>query len=191
MKRVSKVVFVWVTLCMSMMVFSTGCNSVSDATPKATPIMVWEYENKTAFDTVYPEGWEQTIIREGFLVFSPPEVAYESASGPTMSVLRTSPLGLPGTVREELDHFLEFGPLREEYVLISDIVPVKIGQYEGLEVALEREATEMYIAMKSVISVVRTESGSLYTFVATAPTEEWDESWPLLLAISQNVTFNE
>jgi hypothetical protein len=189
--RKTKVISSWLFLFVGLVFFSAGCVSSGDATPEATPIMVWEYENRTAFDTVYPEGWDVSLIREGFLVFSPPEVAYESVAGPTMSILRTGALEGPGTVKEELDHFLEFGPLREDYVLISSINPVKIGQYDGLEVAVEREATEMFLAMKSVISVVKTDSGSLYTFVATAPTDQWDENWPLLLSISQNISFNE
>lgn len=190
MMRASKVMFLWVSLVVLGLGLNASCTP-SDDTPKPTQIIVWEYKNDTAFDTVYPEGWEQTIIREGFLVFAPPEVAYDSEAGPTMSILREGPLGVPDSVEEELNHFLEFGPLREDYSLISDIVPVEIGQYEGLEVAVERQATEMYLAMKGVISVVRTDSGSLYTFIATAPTDQWDANWPLLLAISQNVTFNE
>jgi len=191
MKRISKVAFLWVILCVGVFLFSSGCNSDLDNTPESTPILVWEYKNEIAFDTVYPQGWEQSLIRKGFLVFAPPEVAYQDESGPTMSIMRESPLGFPDSLEEDLNHFLEFGPLREDYFLISDINPVKIGQYDGLEVAVEREATEMFIAMKSVISITRTDSGSLYTLIATAPTEQWDESWPLLLAISQNVTFNE
>jgi len=189
--RNSKVDAFRLFLFVGLLIVSAGCVSTENATPKATPIIVWEYENETAFDTVYPEGWEVSLIREGFLVFAPPNVAYDSEAGPTMSVLRTSPLGGAGSLEDELNHFLDFGPLREDYFLTSDINPVKIGQYDGLEVAVEREAKDMYLAMKSVISMVRAENGSLYTFVATAPADQWDESWPLLLAISQNINFNE
>ena len=191
MKRDLRVVFLWVLLFVGVLLVTSGCKSDLTSTLESTPILVWEYSNEVAFDTVYPEGWEHYIIRVGFSVFSPPEVAYQNESGPTMSVIRETPFGVPGTLEEEVNQFLEFGPLREEYFLISDINPVKIGQYDGLEVAVEREASEMFLAMKSVISITRTDSGSLYTFIATAPTEQWDESWPLLLAISQNVTFNE
>lgn len=190
MKRNSMVVILWGILCLGLLWLTAGCTP-SDSTPKPTPIMVWEYKNTKAFETVYPEGWEYTMMREGFLVFASPNVAYDSEAGPTMSIIRESPLELPGSLEDELNHFLEFGPMREDYFLISDISPVKIGQYDGLEVAVEREAEDIFMAMKSVISVIRTESGSLYTFIATAPTEQWAESWPLLLAISQNVTFNE
>jgi hypothetical protein len=125
------------------------------------------------------------------LVFASPEVAFELEAGPPMSILREPLDGLISPLEEELNHYLEFGPLRDDYSLTSSINPVKIGQYDGLEVAVEREATEIYIAMKLAISITRTDSDNLYTFIATAPTEQWNDSWPLLLTITQNITFSE
>jgi hypothetical protein len=191
MRQVARIKFVIVILLMSTSWVLSSCTSGETQIPKPTPILVQEYKNETAFDTVYPQGWVVDIIRQGYLAFAPSDVAYESAPGPSMSILRKPFDGLTTTLEDELNHFLEFGPLREDYFFISDINPVEIGQYDGLEVALERDATEMYIAMKTVISMTRTDSGSLYTFIATAPTEQWDESWPLLLTITQNITFNE
>lgn len=190
MRQVFPVIYLLILLVSTSGVLSS-CTSRTETTPKATPILVWEFKNETAFETVYPEGWVQDIIRQGFMVFAPQEVAFESESGPSMSIIREPFDGLMSSLEEELNHFLEYGPLREDYFLISDINPVEMGQYDGLEVAVEREADEMFIAMKSVISVIRTDSGSLYTFIAAAPTEKWDESWPLLLTITQNITFNE
>ena len=67
---------------------------------------------------------------------------------------------------------------------------MQIGQCEGLKIGVEREATEMHIPMKGGIVVVRTDSGRLYTSIATASTEQWGQSYPQFRAISQNVTFN-
>jgi ABC-type dipeptide/oligopeptide/nickel transport system permease component len=39
-------------------------------------------------------------------------------------------------------------------------------------------------------SFVKTDSGYIYYFIATAPTEDWDESWPEFLAILENVEFH-
>jgi hypothetical protein len=191
MRQVSRYKLLMIVFLVGTSWVLSSCTSNQQDDSKVTPIPVWEYKNETAFDTVYPEGWVQDIIFQGFLAFAPPEVAYESESGPSMSILREPYNRLISPLEEELNHFLEYGPLREDYFLISSISPIKIGQYDGLEVALEREATEMFIAMKSVISVTQTDSGSLYTFIATAPTEQWDDSWPLLLTITQNITFNE
>ncbi|OGO16879.1 MAG: hypothetical protein A2Z14_01790 [Chloroflexi bacterium RBG_16_48_8] len=191
MRQVSQFSWIFFIFLFGIVWMLSGCTSDSDSPPETTPILVWEYKNQTAFDTVYPEGWEYGIIREGFIVFAPPNVAYDSESGPSMSILREAPGVLISSLQEELDHFLEYGPLREDYFLISEVNPVTIGQYDGLEVAVERESTEMFIAMKAMIYVIRTDSGSLYTFMATAPTEQWEESWPLLSAIIQNGTFNE
>jgi hypothetical protein len=191
MRQVSITIIVWLVFILSVSGIISACNSGPEEDPSSTPIVVWEFKNQTAFDTVYPEGWENFIVKEGFLVFGPHGVTYLGESGPTMSIIRQPPGTSLPSLEEELSHFLEFGPLREDYFLISDINDVKMGQYDGLEVAVEREATEMFIAMKGVISVVKTESGSLYTFIATAPADQWDASWPLLLTITQNITFNE
>lgn len=190
MRQVSRFVFVWVVLILGTWAL-TACNSNNVETPETTPIVVWEYKNETAFDTVYPEGWEQSVLRGGFLAFAPPQVAFDSEPGPSMSVLRDPPGVSFSSLQEEMDHFLEFGPLREDYFLTSEIIPVEIGQYGGLEVQVEREATEMFIAMKGLITITRADSGALYTFIATAPSEQWEESYPLFLAILQNVAFNE
>jgi len=191
MRQGSRFSLLLFTLLLGIIWILSACTKETDTPTKPTPIVVHEYENPTAFDVVYPQGWEYGIIREGFIAFAPPNVAYDTESGPVMSILREEPTGAISSLEEELNHFLEFGPLREDYFLISDIHPVTIGQYDGLEVAVEREATEMFIAMKATLSVVRTESGSLYTFIATAPTEQWEESLPFFSAMMQNVTFNE
>ena len=167
-----------------------GCNSETSVTPDPTPIVVWEYKNETAFDTVYPEGWVSDILRQGILVFSPEEVAYELVPGPTMTVILEPPRGF-ADVEEALDHFLEFGPLRQDYVITSEIKPIQLGQYEGLQVGVAREATEMFIAMKGVITAAETGKSNIYYFVATAPEEQWEQGWPQFLAILQNVHFNE
>jgi hypothetical protein len=191
MRQVSKITIVLFVLMLGTSWFLSSCNSDTDTTAEKTPILVWEYKNQTAFDTVYPQGWEYFIVREGIMVFAPDEVTYEAESGPSMTILREAPGVSFAPLREELDHFLEYGPLREDYILTSEVTPVDIGGYEGLEVAIEREATEMFIPMKGVIYVVRADSGALYTFIASAPTEQWDQNWPLLLVISQNINFNE
>jgi hypothetical protein len=190
MRQVIKFVFLWMVFILGTWALS-ACNSTDIEPPEETPIVVWEYKNETAFDTVYPEGWEQSVLREGFLAFAPPKVALDSEPGPSMSVLRDPPGASYSSLQEEMDHILEFGPLREDYFLTSEVTPVEIGQYGGLEVNIEREATEMFIAMKGIITITRTDSGSLYTFIATAPSEEWEESYPLFLAILDNITFNE
>ncbi len=170
--------------------FLSACNSETSVTPDPTPIVVWEFKNETAFDTVYPEGWTSEIIRQGILVFAPEDVAYELVPGPTMTVILESPRGF-ADVEEGLDHFLEFGPLREDYILTSEIKPIQLGQYDGLQVGIAREATEMFIAMKGVITAAETGKSNIYYFVATAPDEQWEQSWPQFLAILQNVNFNE
>ncbi len=168
----------------------SACNSVENDSPDSTPIVVWEYKNETAFDTVYPEGWTSEVIRQGILVFSPPDVAYDLIPGPTMMVILEFPKGF-ADVEEALNHFLEFGPSRDGYAITSQLVPTQLGQYDGLQVQVEREAEEIYIAMKGVITAAKTAKGNFYYFVATAPTEQWEQSWPQFLAILQNVNFNE
>ena len=65
----------------------------------------------------------------------------------------------------------------------------KLGQYSGLRVSVERQSTEEDIAMKGVITAAFTENSTLYYFIATAPTDQWDQNWPKMLAILQNVNF--
>ncbi len=169
----------------------SACDSNPENTPEVTPLPVWKFENEMTFNTVYPAGWSAEVMKEGFLVFSPPEVGYDGNPGPSMTVLREVPESIAFSLEEELDHFLQFGPLREDYTVSSPNTPFQVGEYEGIRVGVERQASDIYISMKGVIVAVKTESATLYYFIATAPSEQWEESWPLLLAMMQNVTFNE
>jgi hypothetical protein len=169
----------------------SACESNTEKLPEATSLPVWVFQNEKTFNTVYPEGWSEEVVKEGFLVFSPPEVGYEGNPGPSLTVLRQVPERIAFSLEEEFNHFLEFGPLREDYTISSPNTPFQVGEYEGIRVGVERQASDIYISMKGVIVAVKTKSATLYYFIATAPTEQWEESWPLLLAIIQNVTFNE
>lgn len=166
----------------------SACETVPPET-KATPIPVVEYNNETSFDTVYPSDWVETVLGTGFLVFSPIEVAYEGNPGPSLTVRMIPPGFSAPTLEEDFQRFLEFGPLRGNYVQNTEIDSVKVGQYSGLRVEVEREASGEEIAMTGVIVAVWTENTTVYYFIGTAPTEVWDQNWPKMQAILQNLHF--
>lgn len=108
-----------------------------------------------------------------------------------MTVYRIAPEGAAGELDEELEQFLERGPLRDQYFLTSEILEASLGQYAALRVEFEREAIEELNAMIGTIVSARVASRAVYHFVATAPTEQWAESWPLMASVLQSVSFNE
>jgi hypothetical protein len=176
-------------LSIGFALLTFACKGPVEDVPSSTPIPVVEYTNETSFDTVYPSDWVETVLGTGFLVFSPIEVAYEGLPGPSITVRMIPPGFSAPTLEEDMQRFLEFGPLRGDYVQNTDIQSAKVGQYSGLRVEVEREAADEFIAMKGVIVAVWTENTTVYYFIATAPTEQWDQNWPKMQAILQNLQF--
>jgi hypothetical protein len=177
-----------ISLFLGLIFALSSCENSTEE-PPPTPIPVVEYSNETSFDTVYPSDWVETILGTGFLIFSPVDVAYEGVPGPSLTVRMIPPGFSAPTLEEDFDRFLKFGPLRGDYAQNTDIQNVKVGQYRGLRVEVERKETDEFIAMKGVIVAVWTENTTVYYFIATAPTEIWDLNWPKMQAILQNLTF--
>ncbi len=168
----------------------SACNTAAEDVTSPTPIPVVEYKNETSFDTVYPVDWVETILTQGFLIFSPVNVAYQGEIGPSVTVRMIAPgFSSSPQLEEDFNNFLTRGPFQGDYEQTSEILNVKLGQYSGLRVFVERQQAGEIIAMKGMITAVFTQNGTSYYFIATAPIEQWDQNWPKMQAILQNVKF--
>ena len=185
----SKKVTLVLLLAIAALILS-GCTPESEP-PEATPVLVQEFTATSAFELLYPVNWINNLIRPGLLVFGPVEVVSLNAPGPSVTVYRISPLGAAGELDEELGQFLERGPLSEQFFLTSEVLEASLGQYAALRVEFEREAIEELNALTGYIVSARVASRAVYHFVATAPSEQWAESWPLMASVLQSVSFNE
>jgi hypothetical protein len=169
--------------------FLTACSVQTSAEP--TPVVVQQYSGTSAFELQYPADWVSQIIQPGLIIFGPSDVVGFIETGPSVTIYRVPPeasgLGLEGQV----DHFLDFGPYEEKFEPEADIYISHLGQYSALRVDISREAFEHLIAMKGYVVSAQVNSGAIYHFVATTPTDRWESDWPLLASVYQSVVFNE
>jgi hypothetical protein len=178
-----------ILICLSFVVFA--CNQTTEQVPDSTPVLVHQYTETTAFEIVYPVNWVSNIVDQGLLIFGPIEVVSLEEPGPSVTIYRIQPEKVTLSLEEHLDRFLERGPLTEEFTLSSEVSESSLGQYPALRADIQREAGEILTATKGFVISVKVANGAIYHFVATAPTEEWEQNLPLINAMIQNMTFNE
>jgi hypothetical protein len=130
-------------------------------------------------------------MSEGLLVFGPPNVISLEGLGPSVTIYRIPPEMVAFTLEGQLEQFLERGPYAQDFIPVSEMLDTKLGEYPALRVDFAREAIEFFEAMTGFIVSARMESGAVYHFVATTPTEQWSETWPLMTSVIQSVNFNE
>lgn len=159
--------------------------------PTAQVVGVFEHKNPHTFDLEYPVEWSAVIVTEGVMVFGPPHVVGIIEPGPSVTVYRIPAVGVTGTDQDVFDNFLRSGPLSGDFELSGPIEVARLGQYQGLGVDVDRERSGDLIAMQGKIRLVRTESGAVYIFSATGPSESWEQDWPRLSVILDSVQFNE
>jgi hypothetical protein len=167
-----------------------ACLSVSGE-PTPITVEVREHTNPNAFDVQYPADWEGLVVAEGVMVFGPPEVAGLLKSGPSVTIFRISAEGVTGSDEEFLDTYLSRGPLRDGFETNGSVGTSRIGRYQGLGVELKRDQSENVDAFRGLVMLVRTDSGAVYVFSATSPTESWEEHWPPMKVIIDSVRFHE
>lgn len=131
------------------------------------------------------------MVAEGIMVYGPAEVAAFMEPGPSVTLNRIRADRVVGTDQEVFDNFLTRGPLRGEFETIGPVKVAQLGQYEGLRVDMDRQATEDLIAMRGKVTMARTDGGAVYFLSATGPTETWDVDWPKMKIVIDSVHFNE
>jgi hypothetical protein len=180
-------------LSIILIIFSLGlltaCSVETEINP--TPVIVQQYSGSSAFELQYPAEWVDAIIQQGLLVFGPPDVVGFLMTGPSVTVYRISPENAGQGVEAQLEHFLAFGPYEENFEPVTEILETKLGQYSALRIDIAREEFEHLMAMTGYVITTRVNSGAIYHFIATAPTETWVDDWPLLASVIQSVSFNE
>lgn len=167
-----------------------ACFSESSA-PTRIAVGLHEYANPNAFKIEYPSAWQRVTVREGIMVFGPPEVTGIREPGPSVTVYRIPPGGASGSDAEIFENFLARGPLKGEFVTTGPNETIRLGQYQGLGVSLERHASQDLIPLSGKVSMVRANSGAIYIFSATVPTESREDTWPTMMIVLDSVHFNE
>ena len=109
-----------------------------------------------------------------------------------MSVLRVPIAQVHGNAEGELNHYLDFGPLRAGYTKNGEYEPLTIGGQEAWAVSLSFAGDgEELIPMETYIVSSETESGAVYIFTSTAPAEMWDQYETTFKVMVNSVAFTE
>ena len=109
-----------------------------------------------------------------------------------MTVLRISTANVHGNAEGELNHFLDFGPVRSGYTKDGEYGRLTIDEQEAWDVALSYAGDgDENIPMKAYIVSSETGGGAVYLFTATAPAEMWAQYEQTFKLMVNSVEFTE
>lgn len=150
-------------------------------------------DSPAGFTFRYPEGWSYIIPMQGLLVSAPPETLSQSEAGQTFTVQRNAPLSVYGTLDEALDIYLRRGALRPDRMwnTISEIERSTFLGREALVVDLEGRENEASPESRAHVVITTAENSFVYTFVLTAPGEQWADVEATLFAMLDSLILLE
>ena len=168
-----------------------GCGEIIADPPTLTPEFNYHpYENEAAFDMLYPTIWSFTLIQEGLLAFAESDalnLATEELDASLVVFRDADPVRF--TLAEDLQHYLDGGPLDAGFVQVENSTKVVIQGVESKSVVVVRDSAEN--PAQAIIVMARSRTGITYTFTATAPQYAWDFWWPHFQVMLSSVEFNE
>ena len=172
-----------------LLIAVTGCTPEPARSQAVETVPFIRFEETQAFHTLYPSGWEAYILDKGIVLFAPPEVLEDKVPGPSLTVYRDAPADSIETLSVLMDHFLDNGPMRADYLLTSSIQNTEVNGVQGLMV--DFESTDPGDQIKGRIEMVRLDNQAVYYFIASAPHDVWDQEWFYLEQIIHQSVFIE
>ncbi|MCA9988601.1 MAG: hypothetical protein KDE09_02165 [Anaerolineales bacterium] len=174
----------WFLLLASMLaLLFVGCN---EAGPDVSDVVFKTHNNGYGFKMLYPENWTESLISQGLMAFGEAEdVSAATAAGTaasTVVVFRRQPQAFE-SLQAEFARYVEGGPEASGFVSEDGIHETTLDGRQAFEVltqtdpeliaAEDRPDTTLYII------AVYADNGVTYYVTATAPTEDWEEMWPI------------
>ena len=170
-------------LATVLALFIVGC---SNSGPDPEKLIWTTYNTGFGFSMVYPESWTQSILSEGLIAFGEAEdVAENTVSGEaarTIVVFRRSPQGFE-SLEAEFERYVEAGPESSGFISDDGIRETKLDGRPAYEIKIrtdpelieseDRPDTTLYII------AAYADNGVTYYITATAPTEQWQDWWPV------------
>lgn len=154
-------------------------------------LVMAQYAGEGSIEILYPAAWTFHLPRVGLLMFATKETIELAEPGPLMTILRVSEGQVHGNAEGELNHYLDFGPLRSGYTQNGDYKQITVNGQEAWEVSLSYEGNDENIPMEAYIVSSETESGAVYIFTSTSPAEMWDQHEITFKVMVNSVEFTE
>gem|GEM_PF-1309971 len=162
-------------------------------TPVALPLTKTFDDSPTGFTLKYPEEWEYVIPSIGVLVMGPPQTLYENEAGPTLTIQRTQPLSISGTLDSALDRYLQSGPLRQEGLLRVTTMTHEstLDEREARTIELEGANAEGLPPLHTRITATAADNTFVYMVVTSTPADRLANFAPTLDAITATIQILE
>jgi hypothetical protein len=162
-------------------------------TPGGAAPLTQTFDQSTAFTLKYPDGWEYTIPIAGVFLLAPSETLYNNQPGPTLTVQRTAPLSVSGTLENALIEYLNGGPLRTpgQWRVTDPIHAIEFHGRDARMVEVEGANSSASPTMHSRIIVTAADNSFVYLFISLMPLTKVDVSLPTLDAMLATVQILE
>ncbi|MEP7290568.1 MAG: hypothetical protein ABI835_02240 [Chloroflexota bacterium] len=161
--------------------------------PVALPLTETFDDSPSGFTFQYPAEWRYTIPVRGVLLLGPPQTIFDGEAGPSLTVQRSDPLTVVGTLDEGLDRYLNLGPLRTQG-LWQITQPVSTTTFNGRDArAVELEGSNAEGTPRLFTRVVATvaDNSFVYLIITSTPAERRAAFEPTLNAILDTIQILE
>jgi hypothetical protein len=156
-------------------------------TPVALPLTQTFDDSPTGFTLKYPEEWQYIIPAVGVLVMGPPQTLFENEPGPSLTIQRSYPLSISGSLEGALDGYLQAGPLNGDglWQVTLPVHETMLDNREARTVELEGSNAPGIALLHTRITATAADNTFVYLVVASAPADRVANFTPTLNAILQ------
>lgn len=156
-------------------------------TPVALPLTKTFDDSPTGFTLKYPEEWQYIIPAVGVMVMGPPQTLSQNEPGPSLTIQRSYPLSISGSLEGALDSYLQAGPLNGDGLWQITVPPYEtvLDNREARTVELEGSNAPGIALLHTSITVAAADNTFIYLVVASSPAERVANFAPTLDAILQ------
>lgn len=167
-----------------------ACSPAADRAPDLPNVFD---DSPSGFAFRYPQDWSYTIPTQGLLLAGLPMTLQNNAPGPTLTVQRTQPLSIYGSLEEALALYLRRGPLREdrEWEQVGEVTASEFLGRPALVVEIAGRENAASPAQQGRVLVTTAANTFVYLFVTAAPASVWDDFAPTFDAIIESVEIFE
>jgi hypothetical protein len=180
-------------LVLALAVFLIIRDAQTPIAPGGAAPLTQTFDQSSAFTLKYPDGWEYTIPIAGVFLLAPEETLYENQPGPTLTVQRTAPLSVSGSLETALIEYLNGGPLRTpgQWRVTDPIHSIEFHGRDARMVEVEGANNSASPTMHSRIIVTASDNSFVYLFITLMPLTKIEVSLPTLDAMLASVEILE
>lgn len=162
-------------------------------TPVALPLTQTFDDSPTGFTLKYPEEWQYIIPAVGVMVMGPPQTLFDNEPGPSLTIQRSYPISISGSLEGALDSYLQAGPLSEEGLWQVTVPPHEtlLDNREARTVELEGSNAAGLARLHTSITATAADNTFVYLVVASSPADRVANFAPTLNAIMQTLEILE